>query len=79
MKKCLHCNKNRLYLSPLATTQGNYESICPVCALVIVNKVHNLPEGTPFADLASRQMYNKEIEFGSLRNMVSILIEKAKE
>lgn len=60
--KCPYCEKDRLSLAPMITSEGVYQSICPVCALFIKNDIHGLPQSTPFSGLIARQMYDDEIE-----------------
>lgn len=60
---CEYCEQDRLYLSPMFTSEGVYQSICPVCALFVRNDIHGLPQRTPFDGLEARRMYDEEIEF----------------
>ncbi len=64
MKTCEVCNKPRLYIHVLFMNDIRINSIkcCPVCALEIRNKVHGLPEGTPFSGLIANQQYEEELE-----------------
>ena len=65
---CEYCNKDRLVLSPMFTSEGVYQSICAICALFVKNDVHGLPQNTPFDGEIARQMYDDEIEYEEENN-----------
>lgn len=58
--KCNVCTHNfpDHLIQPLVSTQGT-QAMCPICALKARNKMHGLPEKTPFhGEIAKR--YHKE-------------------
>ena len=43
-------------IQEMVTSDGNY-FVCPICALEIRNKMHGLPDGTPFRGEQAKALY----------------------
>lgn len=60
METCNQC-KNEFpawLVNPLVASEGN-SYCCPICALAIRNKMHGLPEDTPFHGETAQIMYEQ--------------------
>lgn len=46
-------------IAPMLTTRGNFQQICPLCALQIRNQQHGLPPDTPFTGTIAGEMWEE--------------------
>lgn len=62
--KCNICKRKFPYhlVNMLYTSEG-YTYACPICALKQTNKLHGLPENTPFQGEMAREYYEEAINY----------------
>lgn len=63
---CPKCEEPRLSVEK-CNINGKYYNVCPVCALLMINKAHKLSADTPFRGEIAQQMYDDEIEYQNIR------------
>lgn len=62
--KCKECNRGfPVHLINPMCINGEYISVCPICALKIRNKIHGLPEDEPFTGTIANQLYEEAVEY----------------
>lgn len=64
IQTCTMCDREfkTNMIREMVTSEGNY-FVCPICALEIRNKMHGLPEGTPFRGEMAQGLYDDALVY----------------
>lgn len=65
LTKCGNCKRHfpDHLVNPLRTNAGPIRNVCPICALVELNRMHGLPLDTPFQGEQAQDFYEEAMEF----------------